>query len=258
MRTLCKPAITNVQNFAYDVRGKRLISIDSTETLSTGDIVTIDGNTGEFYFGKVPTVTADLNEETKTLLKWAKNYKSLKVYSNIKNVFDAQVAVRNGADGVQLYDTDTLLKSPERMQWLRTILITESEADRSAALTQVQNSLKSDFIDILRVVRDQDVIIRLLDGSLHDILPSRESEDFGEEILSLSNRCNMSIAAVMRKLKELHEPNPVMGIRGCRLLILQPYLLAAQVRAIIGITFPKKLCRCIVMIISYILYCLLM
>lgn len=232
MRSMGKPAITGVRDFCYDVPNKRMLGIHTKEVLYSGELVTIDGSTGDIYSGDVPKVTPPLNEDGRIVLKWAKAHKGIKVYSVAKDAREAHIATDNGADGIEMYDTDQLFTRPDRIELLRTILIANNESVRSMALTEMQVKLKDDFVEMLRVVRDCDVIIRLLDTSLYNVLPTPADPDFEEDLRSLAEKLNMSVTDCLQKLEDLHEPNPLMGMRGCRLLFMQPYLLAIQVRAI--------------------------
>lgn len=211
-----------------------MIGIQTLETLSSGDIVTIDGGTGDIYAGVVPSIYPKLNEDFKTLIKWAKSFKEVKVYSVASNAEEARAALDNGADGIEMYDMGALLSKPGRLHLLQTMLLTDSESDRSSVLADLQQHLRNDFIEMLRVVKDCDVIVRLLDRSMSNVLPNPSSTLYNEELLELCGRVNMPHASVAKKIDDLRDSNPALGMRGCKQFFLSPALFSIQIRAIIG------------------------
>lgn len=196
-------------------------------TIHEGDVLTLDGSTGEVILGPVATVLPELGGAFTLLLKWADRFRKLKVRTNADTPQDAAVAREFGAEGIGLCRTEHMFFEPGRIRAVRRMILASSELERAKALDELLPMQRSDFEGIFRVMDGLPVTIRLLDPPLHEFLP-HEEEDKAELAASLG----ISLAMLRSKLEPLREYNPMLGHRGCRLGITYPEIYATQVRAI--------------------------
>jgi len=196
--------------------------------LAEGDILTLDGSTGEVFAGEVPTLAPELGEDFRQLMEWADGFRKLRVRTNADTPADAAVARRFGAEGIGLCRTEHMFFQAERILQVRRMILAESMEERAAALEQILPMQRADFVGIFEAMESLPVTIRLLDPPLHEFLPHDP-----EVVESLASKLGLDAAEVDRKVAAIHESNPMLGHRGCRLGITYPEIYAVQVRAII-------------------------
>ena len=208
----------------YDDDGR---SIDNV-TLKKGDVITIDGGAGQVFEGAVPTVNASLTGEFGELMAWADQVRTMKVRANADTPLDARTARAFGAEGIGLCRTEHMFFDEERIRAVREMILADDVTARETALAKLLPHQKQDFIEIFREMKGLPVTIRLLDPPLHEFLPQEK-----KQIEELSGLLNVSVAKLENRIKDLHEFNPMLGHRGCRLAITYPEIYAMQVRAIL-------------------------
>jgi pyruvate,orthophosphate dikinase len=217
------------------VSGAGGISIDSSarvlrtegRTLHEGDIVTIDGSAGEVMAGRVATVEPELVGDFGTLMEWADAARRMRVRTNAETPQDCRVARQFGAEGIGLCRTEHMFFDANRITAVRQMILAGDEAGRRAALERLLPEQRSDFAEIFAIMVGLPVTIRLLDPPLHEFLPHRE-EDFAE----VAEAAGVAIDVLKRRASELHEFNPMLGHRGCRLGVTFPEIYEMQARAI--------------------------
>lgn len=192
-----------------------------------GDVVTIDGGTGEVMAGAVPTVQAELSGDFATLMGWADAKRRLKVRTNAETPLDAGVARDFGAEGIGLCRTEHMFFDPQRIQNVREMIFAFDEAERKVALDKLLPEQRSDFAELFTIMKGLPVTVRLLDPPLHEFLPHSAAD-----IENFANAAGLSGDVVTARLAELAESNPMLGHRGCRLGITFPEIYAMQARAI--------------------------
>ena len=197
-------------------------------TLKKGDLITLDGGTGSVYEGALPTVNAALTGEFAELMGWADEIRKLKVRANADTPLDARTARNFGAEGIGLCRTEHMFFDEERIRAVREMILADDLPAREKALAKLLPEQKKDFIEIFREMKGLPVTIRLLDPPLHEFLPTEK-----KQIEELSTLLNVSVARLEQRIKDLHEFNPMLGHRGCRLAITYPEIYAMQVRAIL-------------------------
>ncbi|MBL8647271.1 MAG: pyruvate, phosphate dikinase [Sphingosinicella sp.] len=197
-------------------------------SFNEGDTLTIDGGTGEVMAGKVATIQPQLAGDFGTLMVWADKGRRMKVRTNAETPADCAVAREFGAEGIGLCRTEHMFFDPARITAVRQMILSENEKGRRAALDRLLPEQRSDFVEIFRIMSGLPVTIRLLDPPLHEFLPHRE-EDYQE----VAQASGVSIDVLKRRVGELHEFNPMLGHRGCRLGITYPEIYEMQARAII-------------------------
>ncbi len=195
--------------------------------ISKGDIITLDGSTGEVMKGQVPTVQPELTGDFGTLMKWVDKYRRLGVRTNADTPHDSKVARQFGAEGIGLCRTEHMFFEGERIMAVREMILAEDIEGRKRALSKILPMQKGDFLGIFREMKGLPVTIRLLDPPLHEFLPHTEAE-----IEELAKVMNVSVATLKNKVEFLHEFNPMLGHRGCRLGITFPEIYDMQVQAI--------------------------
>jgi pyruvate,orthophosphate dikinase len=199
-----------------------------TVTLKKGDLITIDGATGSLYEGAVPTVPAGLGDEFGELMIWADKVRTMKVRANADTPLDARTARGFGAEGIGLCRTEHMFFEEERIAAMREMILSDDEASRRKALTKLLPPQREDFVGIFREMNGLPVTIRLLDPPLHEFLPTDE-----RQLEHLSMVMGVSADKLAQRTKDLHEFNPMLGHRGCRLAVTYPEIYEMQVRAIL-------------------------
>ncbi|RII26199.1 MAG: pyruvate, phosphate dikinase [Geobacter sp.] len=192
-----------------------------------GDIITLDGSTGEVMLGMVPTVSPELTGDFGILMTWVDQFRRLKVRANADNPNDAKVARAFGAQGIGLCRTEHMFFEADRIAAVREMILSEDLEGRQRALAKILPMQKGDFIGLFREMKGLPVTIRLLDPPLHEFLPQEE-----KDIESLAKTMGVSIQALKAKVEFLHEFNPMLGHRGCRLGLTFPEIYDMQVQAI--------------------------
>ena len=192
------------------------------------DWISIDGSTGYVYGEKIPTVEAAVSGDFATLMQWADENRALKIRTNADNPRDAKVAVNFGAEGVGLCRTEHMFFEADRIMAVREMIVADNEADRRKALAKILPMQRKDFEEIYEVMGPRPVTIRYLDPPLHEFLPHTE-----EEIKELAKEMNISYESLKATVDSLHEFNPMLGHRGCRLSVTYPEIAEMQTRAVI-------------------------
>jgi len=232
-RGMGKPAVVGAESISVD-ESKRTFSVNGV-VVREGDVITIDGSTGEVIRGEVPVIEPTLTGEIQDLLKWADQFRSLGVRANADYPRDARKAREFGAEGIGLCRTEHMFMEEERLPIMQQMIMAATEPERRKALDRLLDFQKEDFKGLFREMGSLPVIIRLLDPPLHEFLP--RLEDLLVEVTELRLRGETeklrAREAVLRRVQALHEFNPMLGLRGCRLGILYPEINEMQVRAIL-------------------------
>ncbi|HRW29538.1 MAG TPA: pyruvate, phosphate dikinase, partial [Emcibacteraceae bacterium] len=197
-------------------------------TINRHDIITIDGGNGEVMAGEVATIKPQLGGHFAELMGWADSKRKLKVRTNAETPLDATAAREFGAEGIGLCRTEHMFFDADRIVNVRQMIMSNSEEGRRAALEKLLPVQKQDFIELFTIMKGLPVTVRLLDPPLHEFLP-HEDEDFR----NVAEAMNVDISFLKRRAEELHEFNPMLGHRGCRLGISFPEIYEMQARAII-------------------------
>jgi pyruvate,orthophosphate dikinase len=195
--------------------------------VNEGDVISLDGGTGEVMLGAVPVVEGKLDQDFATLMAWVDEARRLRVRTNADTPHDAEVARRFGAEGIGLCRTEHMFFDPERILAVREMILAETEAGRRAALAKILPMQRADFEGIFRAMDGLPVTIRLLDPPLHEFLPHTD-----DEILEVAEALGVSPGKVAQRNQDLAEFNPMLGHRGCRLGVTYPEVYETQVRAI--------------------------
>lgn len=200
-----------------------------------GDMITIDGSKGEIMLGEVPTTQPELSGDFGTLMGWADAIRKLKVRTNAETPLDARTAIKFGAEGIGLCRTEHMFFDATRIIAMREMIIAEDEKGRRAALAKLLPMQQKDFEDLFTIMDGLPVTIRLLDPPLHEFLPKTFNE-----MQDVAAGAGIDIAQVERRAAMLHESNPMLGHRGCRLGISYPEIYEMQARAIFGAVIAMK------------------
>jgi pyruvate,orthophosphate dikinase len=214
---------------------KEIFSVNDL-LIKKDEFITIDGGTGEVFLGKVPTIEPKMSKEFETLLSWANKIKRLGVYANADTPEDAQKSRELGAEGIGLTRTEHMFMEQNRLPIVREMIMADTKKSRAEALKKLLPMQKGDFLGILKVMKGLPVIIRLLDPPLHEFLPNLEDTLIEVNTLKLKNADLEELAKkekLLEKIKSLHEMNPMLGLRGCRLGLLYPEIYEMQIEAII-------------------------
>jgi len=224
-RGMGRPCVSGAGTLAINAR-ERIMRVGTRE-VREGDMVTIDGTTGEVMVGAVPTVQPELSGDFGTLMEWADAKRRLKVRANAETPLDCQTARDFGAEGIGLCRTEHMFFDSARITAVRQMILAQDEAGRRAALEKLLPEQRSDFVEIFEVMAGLPCTIRLLDPPLHEFLPHEEAE-FAEVAAAAS----VDVETLKRRAAELHEFNPMLGHRGCRLGVTYPEIYEMQARAI--------------------------
>lgn len=200
-----------------------------------GDYISLDGNLGNVYMGQIKTVEAELSGDFGTLMEWADGIRTLNIRTNADTPRDAAQAVKFGAEGIGLCRTEHMFFEGERIFNFRQMIVAETVEAREKALEKLFPYQKEDFAGIYRAMQDRPVTVRLLDPPLHEFLPHKD-----EEIKEVADALGITFEALKSTVEELHEFNPMLGHRGCRLGVTYPEIYAMQVRAIITAAIEVK------------------
>ena len=200
-----------------------------------GDYISIDGSTGKVYYGDVKTTDSEITGNFERIMKWADEIRTLKVRTNADNPRDTKTAVDFGAEGIGLCRTEHMFFEEERIPKIRKMILSETTEERESALNELIPFQKSDFKAMYKVLQDRPMTVRYLDPPLHEFLPTDE-----EEIKTLASDMNITVDKLNNKIAELHEFNPMMGHRGCRLAVTYPEIARMQTRALIEAAIEVK------------------
>ncbi len=224
-RGMGRPCVSGSSEIEIDYE-KKLFKAQDRE-IKEGDLITIDGSTGRIILGEVKTVKPEISGEFSKLMNWADNYRKLKIRTNSETPLDSKTARDFGAEGIGLCRTEHMFFDEERILSVREMILSKTKDDRLLALSKLLPHQKKDFIDIFKIMNGLPVTVRLLDPPLHEFLP-RTDKEIGEVASSL----NIPIKELKVRINELHEQNPMLGHRGCRLGISFPEIYEMQCRAI--------------------------
>lgn len=203
--------------------------------LQEGDVVSVDGANGDIYVGEIDTISAQRSEAFSQFMQWSKEIAQLSVRMNAETPQDIEAGYQFDATGIGLVRTEHMFFAPERLVEMRRFILAHNREQRVAALNKISTYQTDDFENILRQSEDRPTIIRLLDPPLHEFLPRSE-----EEKESVASQLNVSTRELNQHIDQLHEVNPMLGHRGCRLAITYPELYEMQVEAIMNSVIRLK------------------
>ena len=209
----------NEEEKYFEVGGKRYNELDW---------ISLDGTTGYVYGEAIPTIDAVIGGDFATLMEWADKYRALKVRTNADNPRDAKVANNFGAEGVGLCRTEHMFFEGDRIMAVREMIVADNEADRRKALAKLLPMQRQDFVGIYKAMEGKSVTVRYLDPPLHEFLPHTD-----EDIAALAKEMGISFDKLKATVEGLHEFNPMLGHRGCRLSVSYPEIAEMQTRAVI-------------------------
>ena len=232
-RGMGKPCVSGAGSIQVDY-GKCTMTIDN-EVIKHGDVITIDGGTGEIMKGEIPTIKPDLSRDFAELMAWADEVRTLGVRANADTPADARVAREYGAQGIGLCRTEHMFFDADRIVAMRQMILATDSAGRQAALNKILPMQRQDFIELFEIMAGLPVTIRLLDPPLHEFLPHGS-----DEIANVADVVGINPQKVAARVHELHEFNPMLGHRGVRLAITYPEIAEMQARAIFEAVVEAK------------------
>ncbi len=210
-----------------DINYERKSFKTSSVEIKEGDVITIDGSSGRIISGRVATVEPEISGDFSKLMSWADNFRKLNIRTNSETLKDTKTAKDFGAEGIGLCRTEHMFFDEERILSVREMILSKTREDRAKALKKLLPHQRKDFIEIFKIMGSLPVTVRLLDPPLHEFLPKTE-----KEISEVANVVNLPTKEVQSRIEELHEQNPMLGHRGCRLGISFPEIYEMQSRAI--------------------------
>ena len=224
----CGDIVMDEENKQFTLGGK---------TFKEGDYISIDGSTGNIYDGVIPTVDAEISGNFGTIMGWADEFRRLKVRTNADTPTDAKKARELGAEGIGLCRTEHMFFEPERIAAFREMICSDTKEERAAALDKIMPYQQADFEALYEALEGNPVTIRFLDPPLHEFVPTEE-----KEIEALAKAQGKTVEQIKAIISGLHEANPMMGHRGCRLTVTYPEIAVMQTQAIIraAINVQKK------------------
>ncbi len=199
------------------------------KTFREGDFLSIDGSTGNIYDGVIPTVEATIAGEFERVMNWADEFRRLKVRTNADTPADAAKAVELGAEGIGLCRTEHMFFEADRIKSIRKMIVAKTAEARKAALDEILPLQQGDFEEMYRVLAGRPMTVRFLDPPLHEFVPQKE-----EDVVELAAELSISVDELRTVIADLHEFNPMMGHRGCRLAVTYPEIAAMQTTAVIN------------------------
>jgi len=224
-RGMGKPCVSGSSEIKIDYEKK--IFKSGTFEVKEGDMITIDGGSGKVMLGKVPTVKPDISGDFSKMMNWADKFRKLKVRTNSETPADTKIARDFGAEGIGLCRTEHMFFDEKRIISVRQMILSKTLDDRKSALAKLLPYQKNDFFEIFKIMSSLPVTVRLLDPPLHEFLPKTD-KDIGD----VARELNMSNNDIKSRIVELHEQNPMLGHRGCRLGISFPEIYQMQCTAI--------------------------
>ncbi|MER9610905.1 pyruvate, phosphate dikinase [Mesorhizobium sp. M0312] len=224
-RGMGKPCVSGAGSLRVDYKAGTLMAMGST--FRKGDIITIDGGNGQVLKGAVPMLQPKLSGDFAAIMEWADGARRMKVRTNAETPLDARMARSFGAEGIGLCRTEHMFFDGDRIIAMREMILADTEKDRRTALAKLLPMQRSDFLELFEIMAGLPVTIRLLDPPLHEFLPKTE-----EEVAEVAAAMNVSPDKLRRRTEALHEFNPMLGHRGCRLAVSYPEIAEMQARAI--------------------------
>ena len=222
----CGDIVMDEENKKFTLAGKTYVE---------GDYISIDGSTGNIYDGIIPTVDAEIVGEFKTIMEWADEFRTLKVRTNADTPADAKKARELGAEGIGLCRTEHMFFEAERIAAFREMICADTVEEREAALEKIRPYQQGDFEKLYEALEGTPVCIRFLDPPLHEFVPTEEAD-----IAALAKAQGKSVEEIKAIISALHEFNPMMGHRGCRLTVTYPEIAVMQTKAVIGAALAVK------------------
>jgi len=225
-RGMGRPCVSGSSEIDINYEDK-FFKTTSNFVVKEGDIITIDGSTGRVILGEVPTIKPEISGDFSKLMSWADKFRKLKVRTNSETPLDTKTARDFGAEGIGLCRTEHMFFDEDRILSVREMILSKTIEDRNKALAKLLPHQKKDFTQIFEIMSGLPVTVRLLDPPLHEFLPKND-----KEINDLSNVTGLNVDEIKSRTEELHEHNPMLGHRGCRLGISFPEIYEMQCRAI--------------------------
>ena len=232
-RGMGKCCVTGCSDVEIDTLNKRVYYSDGE--LHEGDVVSVDGSTGDLYVGEIETVNAEHSEAFEQFMEWSEETARLQVRMNAETPQDIKAGYNFGAKGIGLVRTEHMFFGAERLIEMRRFILASDHEARIGALEKIKTYQVEDFEAIFRLSQDRPTIVRLLDPPLHEFLPSSD-----EDIASVAEQLDIPKDVLRKRIAELNEVNPMLGHRGCRLAITYPELYEMQVEAIIESVLQLK------------------
>ena len=224
-RGMGKPCVSGSSEIKIDYENK--IFKSGNREIKEGDIITIDGGSGKVMLGKVPTIKPNISGYFSKIMSWSDKYRKLKVRTNSETPADTKIAREFGAEGIGLCRTEHMFFDEKRIISVRQMILSKTLDDRKKALAKLLPYQKNDFIEIFKIMHGLPVTVRLLDPPLHEFLPKTD-----KDANDIANELNISLNDIKSRILELHEQNPMLGHRGCRLGISFPEIYQMQCQAI--------------------------
>ena len=232
-RGMGKCCVAGVGALSIDYREKKFTV--GSAVIKEGDYISLNGSSGTVYAGKIKTVESELSGSFATLMKWADEIRTLGVRTNADIPRDAEMAIKFGAEGIGLCRTEHMFFEGDRIISVRKMILADTKAGREAALKELLPIQRKDFEGLYRAMKGRPVTIRLIDPPLHEFLPADD-----ESQMEMADVLNITLQRVKEKVSELHEFNPMLGHRGCRLGITYPEIIEMQTRAIMEAAINVK------------------
>ena len=224
-RGMGRPCVSGSSEIEIDYQNK--IFKTKGHEIKEGDVITIDGSTGRIILGEVKTIKPEISGDFSKVMRWADGYRKLKIRTNSETPTDSKTAREFGAEGIGLCRTEHMFFDEERILLVRQMILSKSNDDRSIVLSKLLPHQKKDFIEIFKIMNGLPVTVRLLDPPLHEFLPKNNVE-----IEDVAKSLNLTVQDIQLRISELHEHNPMLGHRGCRLGISYPEIYEMQCKAI--------------------------
>jgi len=224
-RGMGRPCVAGAGDLRVDNRAGTITV--GGRVVKAGEVITINGSTGEVMLGEVPTIQPELSGDFATLMGWADECRKLGVRANADTPLDARTARRFGAEGIGLCRTEHMFFDDHRITAVREMIMAEDAEGRRKALAKILPMQRGDFVELFRIMKGLPVTIRLLDPPLHEFLPKSDAE-----MREVAKATGKDLTAVRQSAQALHEANPMLGHRGCRLAITAPEIYEMQARAI--------------------------
>ena len=224
-RGMGKPCVSGSSEIKIDYENKLFKS--GNYEIKEGDIITIDGGSGKVMLGKVPTVKVDISGDFSKLMNWVDKYRKLKVRTNSETPADTKIAREFGAEGIGLCRTEHMFFDEKRIISVRQMILSKTLEDRKEALAKLLPYQKNDFVEIFKIMNGLPVTVRLLDPPLHEFLPKTD-----KDVDNIAKELKITHHDIKSRIIELHEQNPMLGHRGCRLGISFPEIYEMQCQAI--------------------------
>ena len=224
-RGMGRPCVSGAGEIRIDIEARTFTT--RGRVIKDGDIITVDGATGEVLMGEAPMIKPEMTGDFAALMEWADKARRMKVRTNAETPADVQTAKEFGAEGIGLCRTEHMFFDADRIAAVREMILAEDQMGRVAALAKILPMQRDDFAEIFRIMEDRPCTIRLLDPPLHEFLPHTE-----EDVHAVAEATGLPVEGLWQRAKDLSESNPMLGHRGCRLGITFPEIYEMQARAI--------------------------